>query len=48
MQTLKQAQAPVLPTLLMWIMRAIAGMKAKHSAAAIAAVVAQSGNPAGY
>jgi len=48
MQTLKQAQAPVLPTLLMWIMRALAGIRPKHSATAIAAVVARSGNPAGY
>lgn len=52
MQTLKQAQAPALPTLLVWIAyyvsRVRASMSARHRAVAVAAIVAGGGNPSGF
>jgi hypothetical protein len=47
MQTLDQAQAPVLSSLLTWIMRALAATKPRHNAAAVAAIVAHGGHPSG-
>ena len=51
MQTLKQADAPFLSALLAWIAYRVARVRAalapEHSAVAVAALVARSGNPSG-
>jgi len=51
MQTQKEAHEPFLPALLAWasykLSRALAAIKPQQSAAAVAAIVARSGNPSG-